>query len=250
MKRIISYIIVFVLGISVTVGATLISKASDVKFKPSNIEWNVDNVEDAINELYDKANEYNINYDLDGGTTTNTSKVVKYNDIIGELPIPTKENYEFIGWYYNNQLINENTIYDFNENITLEAKYEQKKFKLIIGLVCGYWTTVYPNLQYIITADGYTIYTLYGENAKRYIYLSPGTKVTLKIANGNNVNYYKSSSWSSADFIKSTNIISFYMPAQNVYFNDANGNGAINQYICFYDEEVKNKIDIPITYGS
>ncbi|HNZ74408.1 MAG TPA: InlB B-repeat-containing protein, partial [Bacilli bacterium] len=50
---------------------------------------------------------YNITYELDGGTLPENAPTT-YTESIGleELPIPTKENYKFIGWYLNSEKVN------------------------------------------------------------------------------------------------------------------------------------------------
>lgn len=42
--------------------------------------------------------EYEITFDPDGGVTPVTSKKVRYNELYGELPIPYKDGYGFVGW--------------------------------------------------------------------------------------------------------------------------------------------------------
>ena len=65
-------------------------------------------------------NIYEITYDNDGIITKEN---VTYNEAIS-LNRPVKEGYEFIGWYLDNQLFT-NTIYQFDKNITLVAKWEK-----------------------------------------------------------------------------------------------------------------------------
>ncbi len=45
-------------------------------------------------------------------------------DVLEELPIPTKEGYEFVGWYYKDVLYDNKEIYD---DILLVAKYKSDK---------------------------------------------------------------------------------------------------------------------------
>lgn len=40
-----------------------------------------------------------ISFDANGGSVSTTSKVVYYGQLYGELPIPTKSNYDFVGWF-------------------------------------------------------------------------------------------------------------------------------------------------------
>ena len=73
---------------------------------------------------------YVIDYDAQGGILTgHTSKQVVYNQKVGELPSVQKDGYEFIGWYYNGKLINENDLWDYPRDVTLTAKY-LAKFKV------------------------------------------------------------------------------------------------------------------------
>ena len=67
---------------------------------------------------------YVINYDAQGGVFAGeTSKEVKYNDLIGELPIVQKQGYLFEGWYYDGKIINENDLWEYPNDATLTAKY-------------------------------------------------------------------------------------------------------------------------------
>lgn len=43
-------------------------------------------------------NTYTVTFDPNGGEVTQSTKEVVYNELYGELPIPTKEGYEFLGW--------------------------------------------------------------------------------------------------------------------------------------------------------
>ena len=63
--------------------------------------------------------KYKIYFDTDGGNSIPAMIVDSYSTI-EELPIPTKDEFEFLGWYYNNEKIN--TPYEFTEgDITLKA---------------------------------------------------------------------------------------------------------------------------------
>lgn len=79
-----------------------------------NYEKDIENIE---NVTY-----YTINFDTNGGSSID-SIVVKENDAIIKPNDPTKEGYEFNGWYLND------TEYDFTkkvtEEITLMAKWEK-----------------------------------------------------------------------------------------------------------------------------
>ncbi len=45
------------------------------------------------------ANQYTITFQTNGGTTSTANKTVTYNSTYGTLPTPTRNGYEFLGWY-------------------------------------------------------------------------------------------------------------------------------------------------------
>lgn len=64
-------------------------------------------------------NIYHISFDLDGGKQEqDTIKFLEGDNVI--LPTPTKEGYNFLGWYQDNQQITSIT----NQNYQLQAKWE------------------------------------------------------------------------------------------------------------------------------
>ncbi|MGF6989662.1 putative repeat protein (TIGR02543 family) [Lachnospiraceae bacterium PM6-15] len=46
--------------------------------------------------------DYTLSFDANGGTVDPTSKMVTYGQPYGELPIPIREGYNFVGWYTSN----------------------------------------------------------------------------------------------------------------------------------------------------
>lgn len=50
---------------------------------------------------------------------------VNYDQTIKSLPIPSKEGYNFVGWYYDNEKIELPYVYKFDYNITLFARMER-----------------------------------------------------------------------------------------------------------------------------
>ncbi len=85
--------------------------------------------------LYAKweANSITINFNSDGGNTI-TTKTVKYNSDYGELEIPIKRGYSFLGWYLNNTLITSTTKVTSTSDITLIAKWNVKKKTITINI--------------------------------------------------------------------------------------------------------------------
>ncbi len=45
------------------------------------------------------ANTYTVTFDANGGSVSPTSKTVTYNSTYGDLPAPTREGYDFNGWF-------------------------------------------------------------------------------------------------------------------------------------------------------
>ena len=67
-------------------------------------------------------NTYNVHFELNGGKGVSDLKV----SVINEEPIPTKEGYTFLGWYFESDFINKVTFpYEVTQNITFYAKWEE-----------------------------------------------------------------------------------------------------------------------------
>lgn len=67
---------------------------------------------------------YTVIFDSDGGTRTENI-TIEENEIISEIPNPTKKGYSFKGWYYKNKEFNFNT--KITQDITLKAKWKKDK---------------------------------------------------------------------------------------------------------------------------
>ncbi len=65
--------------------------------------------------------EYTIKFDTDGGSVIESIKV-KENEKIEKPSDPTKEGYDFAGWYYNDKKFDFNT--KVKKNMTLKAKWK------------------------------------------------------------------------------------------------------------------------------
>ena len=103
---------------------------------------------------------YYITYELDGGAFLDIVEN-EYTENVGleSLPIPKKENYVFLGWYLNDELVT-NISPNLNQDITIVAKWElsldYEKANYIIDLIntLPYNTTyndkekIYNTLEY------------------------------------------------------------------------------------------------------
>lgn len=80
------------------------------------------------------ANTYRVTLDAKGGEVDSSVIDVIFNTPLS-LPVPRLANYDFIGWYYEDTLIPNNYIYDFDFNIDLAASYQLNGNKFSYRLV-------------------------------------------------------------------------------------------------------------------
>ncbi len=73
--------------------------------------------------LYYTRNSYTVTFDPDGGTVDPTSKTVRYGDTYGALPTPTRDLYDFDGWYLGDEKVTETTKMDTAADHTLTARW-------------------------------------------------------------------------------------------------------------------------------
>ena len=69
---------------------------------------------------------YTVTFDANGGTTPIATKTVNYDNIYGELPVPSRPGYKFLGWYEEDGEveIKSSTTVIATENHTLYAHWE------------------------------------------------------------------------------------------------------------------------------
>ena len=68
-----------------------------------------------------KANSYTVTFDTAGGSLASSTQVVTFGEEF-VLPVPTRESYQFIGWYHGEQKI-ENEKWSIASDVTLIAKW-------------------------------------------------------------------------------------------------------------------------------
>ena len=73
--------------------------------------------------LYYTRNSYTVTFDPDGGAVDPTSKTVRYGDTYGALPTPTRDLYDFDGWYLGDEKVTETTAMDTAADHTLTARW-------------------------------------------------------------------------------------------------------------------------------
>ncbi len=83
------------------------------------------------NEIIDNENEaiepktYNVSFDVDG---TITIIKVKENEKVNYQAHPEKDGYDFVGWYYNDNLFDFSN--EIKEDITIKAKFSKTKVRI------------------------------------------------------------------------------------------------------------------------
>lgn len=74
--------------------------------------------------------EYNIALNPNGGYVGKKDIKIKYNEKYGNLPIPTKNGYKFIGWYYNQEKIEQDTILEVDCDHDLIAHWKENRYNV------------------------------------------------------------------------------------------------------------------------
>lgn len=119
--------------------------------------------------------KYTIDYELDGGVNHQDNPTTYIKGTLIELNNPTKEGYDFKGWYLNDELVTE-IGKDTTGNITLVAKWEERVATYIITYQLDGGTNnpsnpaTYTNKESVTLADptkeGYTFLGWYCNGEK------------------------------------------------------------------------------------
>ncbi len=118
--------------------------------------------------------DFSINFDANGGTCSTTSKAVTYGKAYGTLPIPTKNNYTFDGWFTESsggKRVNASDVVTVTGTITLYAHWtKNSETKAVVkGVKINHNVTVNYKSTYMlspeITADKGAKYTVKYESS-------------------------------------------------------------------------------------
>ena len=101
-----------------------------------------------------QANDYKIIYNANGGTVAHEETGVVY-DVAYTLEIPTRQGYEFTGWYLGENPI-VNGIWKGDSNITVAAKWSLITYDIEYNLDGGTLATVNPE-AYNFTSENITL---------------------------------------------------------------------------------------------
>ncbi len=166
-------------GILKSIKNTIVNKESYISDIEENYE-KIKNTERINNILYNTmylGKVANVTFDPNGGTVTEREKQVEINTSIGTLPSPIRTNYEFNGWYTEEEggrKIDSNEI--INDNITFYAQWTNEE-DLITAEING---TTYNTLQKAIS-------TVPKNGTPTTINLKRNTSEQITIATGQNI---------------------------------------------------------------
>lgn len=104
---------------------------------------------------------YKVTFDANGGSVSTKSKTVRNNGTYGELPVASKNDGTFKGWYTSKTggtLISSDSVVNLTSDITLYARYSGVSF-----------STYLANNLSSITFDGEVQYRYQGANVNNYV---------------------------------------------------------------------------------
>lgn len=113
---------------------------------------------------------YNVTYEENGGT--NVTDLTEQTNLPSPIPIPTKENHSFLGWYYDSGFTNEAVADDpLTTDVTLYAKWELNIYTITYNSNGGSsvsqatGVTALPSTLPTTTKAGYTFVAWYIDSA-------------------------------------------------------------------------------------
>lgn len=94
---------------------------------------------------------YKVSFNANGGTVSPTSKSVTYGSPYGALPTPTKEGYQFQGWYdgfSGGDLVTSSTIVSATKDHTLYARWDTSVYTVSFDANGGTVNTPFKTIAY------------------------------------------------------------------------------------------------------
>lgn len=95
---------------------------------------------DSVIYAHWKADSYTVTFDVNGGELDNTELIVTFDDLYGELPMPTKAGYDFVGWFTDKnvgQEIKEDTKVTITAPQTLYARWKVSVYEVTFNTTGG-----------------------------------------------------------------------------------------------------------------
>ncbi len=103
-------------------------------------------------EMFDKYKQgtINVSFNSNGGSVSDTTKTVYYGQLYGDLPVPTREHYSFLGWYTEaeegTEVTAETTVTSL-VNQTLYAHWSRNTYKVNFNANGGSVSTASKNVE-------------------------------------------------------------------------------------------------------
>ena len=124
---------------TIEVGDTLVDVPTPVDKIGYKVAWDTSDFTniyaDMVVQAVETANTYTITYDANSGFVENTTQAVVYDSQI-TLETPTKEDYEFLGWYYGETLV-EHGKWTIAQDVTLVAEWEDERPVYTVTFIDG-----------------------------------------------------------------------------------------------------------------
>lgn len=148
-----------------------------------------------------EANNYEVVLNPNEGEVNPEKIIVTYDSEYGELPEPTREGYNFKGWYLNDEEIKNNTIVKTSSNHELVAKWKEINYVIeynTVGGILEATVTIYnvENEDFDLpqpTKEGYTFTGWTGDNGttpQKIVTIKSGTVGNYKYQANWQINYY------------------------------------------------------------
>ncbi len=170
------------------------------------------------------SNERIVTFDPNGGTVSPTSKTVMFGGPYGTLPVPVRPGYTFVGWWYGNTEIKEDSIVNCYGHPTLVALWTPNIYTITLNPNGGTTDTTSVEVAYnetfnnsIATGVNYPGYTFTGW----YTEADGGERVYDGTELWCEGNYFKSGYWKH---LSDVTLYAHWEP--NVYTVTLNGMGA------------------------
>ena len=95
------------------------------------------NTTTSIIAKWEESEDITVTFNADGGTVSPSSKTFAPNSAIGELPIPEKTDYVFVGWYTDNTWTTEVTAETtFDTTTSIIARWVDETYVACVGSTC------------------------------------------------------------------------------------------------------------------
>lgn len=96
-------------------------------------------------------NQFTVIFDANGGSVSTTSKALAFEDSYGTLPVPTRDNYTFAGWFTSatgGTQVSENDVPTEAKDVTLYAQWTPNKFTVTYNANGGSVSTTNKELTF------------------------------------------------------------------------------------------------------